>query len=725
MLYVSGSAAGAEASVLDRQLQRFMQAHPGIRVERQETPDAADLRHQLYVQWLNARVGRPDILQLDVIWTSEFAAAGWILPLDSFTPDTSDFFAPTLEASRHEARLYALPWFVDAGMLYYRSDLFAEPPRTFDELRRMASAARTEYGLDYGLVWQGARYEGLVTVFLEHLGGFGGALADSHGNVSLDSPAARSALSFMVDAIHRDRFVPEAVVTWQEEQTRFAFQSGKAGFMRNWPYAYALMQDSRRSAVAGRFSVAPMPAAPGGEPTAALGGQELAINAESAHPVEAFELLTFLTAPEQMLERARLAGHLPPRPSLYEGTALESALAMPAQEALRVIEHARPRPTTPVYTDLSETLQVELHRALTRQATPDQALSRAHRQMSETMDASRRSSAAPSSPRTWLAGFLALALLCALAAWAWRARIRQAPNGDEAIDKRLAWLLLGPAIVITASVAVLPLGWTVLQSFYAYDLRRPFEGRVFIGLDNYAEAFQAARFWGALGRTLFFTGVSVALELSVGLALALLLHRAFFGRGVARTAALLPWAIPTVVAALIWRFLFESETGLVNALLRGAGIVEAPIGWLAGATSAWVPVVLGDVWKTSPFVALILLAGLESIDREVSEAARTDGAGPFAELVHVTLPLLRPAIVVALVFRALDAFRVFDLVYVLTGGGPGVATEPVALYAFDAMLRELRFGYGSALSVLIFVVSFGLALIAVRLLGTGALERAR
>jgi ABC-type sugar transport system permease subunit len=179
------------------------------------------------------------------------------------------------------------------------------------------------------------------------------------------------------------------------------------------------------------------------------------------------------------------------------------------------------------------------------------------------------------------------------------------------------------------------------------------------------------------------------------------------------------------VAALIWRFLFESETGLVNALLRGAGIIEAPVGWLADATGAWVPVVLGDVWKTSPFVALILLAGLQSIDREVSEAARTDGAGPFAELVHVTVPLLRPAIAVALVFRALDAFRVFDLVYVLTGGGPGVATEPVALYAFDAMLRQLRFGYGSALSVIIFGVSFALALVAVRLLGAGALERAR
>jgi ABC-type sugar transport system permease subunit len=181
--------------------------------------------------------------------------------------------------------------------------------------------------------------------------------------------------------------------------------------------------------------------------------------------------------------------------------------------------------------------------------------------------------------------------------------------------------------------------------------------------------------------------------------------------------ALLPWAIPTVVAALIWRFMFESPGGLVNALLTGVGLIAAPITWLADPMAAWLPVVLADVWKTTPFVALLLLAGLQQIDSAVYESAALDGAGAFRQLVHITIPLLRPALAVAVIFRSLDAFRVLDVIYVLTGGGPGTVTEPLSLYAFSATFRDLRFGYGAALSTIVFAVSFLLALGWIRLLG--------
>jgi multiple sugar transport system substrate-binding protein len=374
------SALGAEAEVLRQQLRRFMEEHPGIRVVQRTTPDAADQRHQLYVQWLNARANEPDILQLDVVWTPEFAAAGWILPLDRFAPDTASFFPATVAANRWQGRLFAVPWFVDVGMLYWRTDLMAAPPATFADLAREAERARAARGLRFGLVWQGARYEGLVAVFLEYLGGHGGRMLNG-GTVTVGSDAGVRALTAMRDQIYRDAIVPPTALTWHEEESRFAFQNGEAAFMRNWPYASALLQDSAASRVAGRFAVAPMPAAPGGRPTAALGGAQLAINAHSAHPEAAWAVVEYLTRPEQMLERARVVGQFPTRPALYSDPALAEALAIPPAQARAVIEHAVPRPVTPVYTQLSEILQVHLHRALTRQEEPAEALTRAAAQM--------------------------------------------------------------------------------------------------------------------------------------------------------------------------------------------------------------------------------------------------------------------------------------------------------------------------------------------------------
>jgi ABC-type sugar transport system permease subunit len=294
----------------------------------------------------------------------------------------------------------------------------------------------------------------------------------------------------------------------------------------------------------------------------------------------------------------------------------------------------------------------------------------------------------------------------------------------ERAEARLAWLLCAPALLAIAAAALFPLAWAVWDSLHLHDLRMPWRGRPFVGLANYAEALATPRFWEALAHTVFFAAASVTLELLLGLALALLLHRSFRGRGAARTAALLPWAIPTVVAALVWRFLFEGDAGGANALLRATGLLSTQPVWFGDPTLAWVPVVLADVWKTTPFVALLLLAGLQSIDPELYEAARIDGAGAWQRLRHVTLPLLRPALLVALVFRTLDAFRVFDLVYVATGGGPGTATEPLALYTFRALFEDLRFGYGASLSVLLFAATFALAWLYVRLAGRDLLERA-
>jgi multiple sugar transport system permease protein len=296
---------------------------------------------------------------------------------------------------------------------------------------------------------------------------------------------------------------------------------------------------------------------------------------------------------------------------------------------------------------------------------------------------------------------------------------RAPARGEEA---RAAWWLVSPAMSVIAAVALLPIAWTFWDSLHLYDLRLPWLGRPWIGAGNYVEALRDPRVLSAMGHTVFFVVTTVTCELAAGMALALVLHRAVRARGLLRTTVLLPWAVPTVVAALVWRFLFDSPAGLVSTLAAGAGL-PVPT-WFADPVAAWVPLVVADVWKSTPFVAILLLAGLQQIDETLYEAARVDGAGAWRQFVHVTLPLLHPALFVAFLFRSLDAFRVFDVIYVMTGGGPGSATEPIALYTYSMLLQHLRFGYGSALSILVFAAAFLFALVAIRTLGRGAfLER--
>ena len=367
-----------------------MLLNPGIRVELQRTPDDASQRHQLYVQWLNARVGNPSILQLDVVWTPEFAAAGWVLPLDRYQPPRAEFFPATVAANTWAGKLYALPWFADVGLLYRRTDFVAGEPKSLEEMVRTAQTAMSRRGGPrYGIVFQGARYEGLITGFVEYLGAFGGRIIDENGEVVVNRPEAVRALEFMRDELYSWHVAPLDALTWHEEEARFAFQNGNAVFMRNWPYPVAAMSDTAQSIVAGKFAVSPMPAsanAPNGHSTAALGGAQLAINAYTEFPDAAYRLIAYLTAPEQMLERAQAVGQYPTRSALYDDARLRGAIAIPLENARRAIESATPRPVTPIYTELSEILQIELHRALVRQAEPRAALNSAAARINALID---------------------------------------------------------------------------------------------------------------------------------------------------------------------------------------------------------------------------------------------------------------------------------------------------------------------------------------------------
>lgn len=274
------------------------------------------------------------------------------------------------------------------------------------------------------------------------------------------------------------------------------------------------------------------------------------------------------------------------------------------------------------------------------------------------------------------------------------------------------WLLAAPALLLVAVLALAPVLGAVWLSLYR---RMPiFNINEFIGMENYAAIWADDRFWAASGTTLYFTGVSVALELLLGLGLALLLDR-FMGERedgrIARwlqVAILMPWAISTVVSATMWGWLFHTDYGLVNHLLLRVGLVAAPINWLGDPAWALHAAIFMDVWKTAPFAALLLLAGLRNLPRDLYLAARVDGAGRWATFRRITLPLLLPIILIVLVFRTMDAVRVFDAVYVLTGGGPGNGTETLSIYAYKTLFQTLQFGYGSTLSTAVFLITLAL-----------------
>ncbi|GAA0614600.1 hypothetical protein GCM10009001_34850 [Virgibacillus siamensis] len=243
----------------------------------------------------------------------------------------------------------------------------------------------------------------------------------------------------------------------------------------------------------------------------------------------------------------------------------------------------------------------------------------------------------------------------------------------------------------------------------------------FIGFGHYANLLQNDRMWASLGNTFVFTIISVFFEFVLGLAVALLINKAFFGRGIIRATVLIPWAIPTAVSAMMWKFLYDGQNGIIAKLFHDIGLIDSMGSLLSTELGGMFAVILSDVWKTTPYIALLLLGGLQVIPKTLYEAASIDGAGKWKQFITITLPMLKLSILVALLFRTLDAFRVFDLIYVLTGGGPANATETISIYAYQVMFSQLQFGAGSAIAIIVFICVAIISMIFVKLLGSDLL----
>jgi multiple sugar transport system permease protein len=274
--------------------------------------------------------------------------------------------------------------------------------------------------------------------------------------------------------------------------------------------------------------------------------------------------------------------------------------------------------------------------------------------------------------------------------------------------------MVAPSLVVIGLVAAYPIGYAIWLSLNQYSVRVPGLSR-FVGLDNYADALSSSEFWSAFQNTMIFTVASVALELLLGLAMAIAMHQAFKGRGVLRTVVLVPWAVLTVVTAITWQTIFEPDLGPVNQILSALGLPGGERVWLGEDGWAMAVLIFADVWKTAPFMALLLLAGLQVIPDDVYDAAKVDGATTWQRFTRVTLPLLRPAILVALIFRTLDALRIFDLPFVLTKGSHG--TNTLSLEAYETLTQNRLVGPGSSLAVLTFIIVMAVSFLYIRFVG--------
>jgi multiple sugar transport system permease protein len=280
---------------------------------------------------------------------------------------------------------------------------------------------------------------------------------------------------------------------------------------------------------------------------------------------------------------------------------------------------------------------------------------------------------------------------------------------------RLAILFIVPSLIFVSVFTLYPIVESFRLSFYRMILTLPWLGQKMVGWENYLDLWTDPVAWQALRTTLIFVAVTVPSELLLGLGMALVMNQAFHGRGVLRAIVLIPWAIPTVVSSQMWRFIFNDRYGLFNFLLFG-GDTARYLAPLADSRFAMLAIMAAEIWKTAPFAALIILAGLQTISDEVYEAASIDGASAWQKFRHVTLPLLWPALLLALLFRTIDALRVFDLVFVMTQGGPADATNVLQFYGYKKTFAEGMIGYGSTIAVTVFMISLILALAYLRAL---------
>src|SRR5918999_1826067 len=369
---IGKDTSGAFQTVVDA----FNEANPEANVKLLQLPEAADEQRRLQIQRLRAESSECDVLGMDVIWTAEYAAQGWLLDVSDFISQNGDqFIESTVATTEYEGKNYAVPFNSNAGFIYYRTDEVDQAPEDWESLYKQAQQGN-------GVVYQGFRYEGLTVNFLELVYSAGGSVVNEDGTeATADSQEVRDVLTFMADGI-KNGAAPEAVTTYKEEESRRAFESGNATFMRNWPYAYALGKESK---IGKEFAITTFPGYAGNPGAGVLGGYNLAISAYSKNPEGALAFMNFATSPDQQVIQVTEASLPAVLTDVYSDPKVEKALPF-AADLLKAVEQAQPRPVSPVYPQISEAIYTNVYAALQGDASPDEAASTMNEEIQKAIE---------------------------------------------------------------------------------------------------------------------------------------------------------------------------------------------------------------------------------------------------------------------------------------------------------------------------------------------------
>ncbi len=587
-------------------IKEFEKQNPNIKIKYISGPWSTDERQNMYIR---SFLGKEpvEIVYMDVTWTAKFAENGWLLPVDKwFTQEKrKDFLESALKAGEYKGHIYRVPVRADVGVLYYRKDIVKKPPETWKEFEEICSKLPENM---YCLSFQGMQYEGLVCNFFEYFWGAGGNFFKD-GNLNLNTKSTVEALKFMKELIQKG-YSPKSVLTFQEQHSLNFFMEGKSVFMRNWPYAWNIL-NGEDSKLKGKIGIAPVLHKNGFDSHGTLGGWGLGIASGVKNPEAVWKFIEFATSKQSQKILHFKRGAVPSRKSLFfDKDILKESPHY--KELYKILLNAKHRPVHPEYPKISDTIQKHVSAVLVGIETPEEAT----KVMYRTID-----------------GIL--------------------KGEKESYFKKM---------------------------FYDYTLMK------------------------TSLNTIYFTAVSVPLEFLLGLLIALIINMKIKGRNLVRLGVLIPWALPTAVMAMSWQWMFNNPFGVINDFLIRLKILEQPVDWLSIPEGAMFAAIFADVWKTTPFVVIILLAGLQSIPKELLESISIDGANSLKRFFNITFPLLLPFVRVALIFRLIHAAGIFDLIWVLTKGGPADSTKTIAIYIYDLAFRYDELGYAVFLTVIFLII---------------------
>ncbi|WP_337969624.1 ABC transporter substrate-binding protein [Virgibacillus salexigens] len=370
-------------------IKAFEEKHPNINVKEQEMPADTGQSHDQYVTAFSSQSTEIDVFNADVIWPAEFAQANYALELDRFIEkdgiNMEDYFPGTVQAGKFDGKQWAMPQYTDAGILYYRTDIVDEPPKTWDDLIEQANNLKGEEGTEFGYLMQAAQYEGLITNAIEFIASYGGEVVNENNEVVVDSPETVKALEKMKEVVGSD-FVPQNILNFQEIETENAWIEGKSVFARNWPYLMSSSNDEERSAISGNVEMTTMPEGDAGS-ASALGGWMTMINRYSEHPEAAWEFVKFISGPEGQKISAVEGGRAPTIEALYDDPEIQQLNSLFGNPDFReVLQTAVPRPVTPIYPEISDIMQIEISKVLTGDQNPQQAATNMQTKMEAAMN---------------------------------------------------------------------------------------------------------------------------------------------------------------------------------------------------------------------------------------------------------------------------------------------------------------------------------------------------